>query len=762
MKLRGFEIPKSLPPTLIASLTSVGGTPVLTPTGVSPLDALKGNAGNDMVAMPPARPALPPQPLLHNIPQMAAPIPQLISQPIAHTIPQQIPQQIPQLIPHIPVANSAAPPMIPPIGGGVLPIVPSLIGGGGVAPMMPPIAQAIISPTSAGTAQLTNSLISPTGSLGRTAENRLPGVLPAPPTPPGTQAQSPPDRAPSIDSPGSANIIEWAIKGPAKLRYTQLFNTTDRSRCGFLTGAQARNLMVQTKLPQTILAQIWSLSDMDSDGRLGCEEFVLAMYLCDLASQGEAIPAKLPLELIPPTFRKPISRHGSVVSGIGSAANSRHGSVSSQGQGTFVPDSDHTSIGLPGQTSFEDKRKENFDRGQAELERRRKVLQDTQRKEQDERERKEREEAERKEKARLEAERKQQEEELERHLQIQREIEEKEEKRKREIEQKEAARKEMEKQRQLEWEKQRIAEMQQQRQREQEKLLKLKAQNQTYNVELSTLNEKIKELSQKICDTRVNVTSVKTVIDGMRSTRDTQMTEMAQLKTRIKEQNSKLVQLSQEKAKLDSKTKSSDAATQEAFSNKQMLINQLKNKLDNIKEEISSKQSDVTSNSNQLSELKSDLTTLIETCEDIYSNYNTKRNQLMELKNNKKNEAFTSAWDTPAAASTWTADSAVESKPTAPAAKEDTNISGYVKYRAIYEFFARNNDEISFQPGDIVMVPIEQNAEPGWLAGEINGHTGWFPETYVEKFDSEEVNGDEPTPNYSVPPTEPEITETTR
>lgn len=27
-----------------------------------------------------------------------------------------------------------------------------------------------------------------------------------------------------------------------------------------------------------------------------------------------------------------------------------------------------------------------------------------------------------------------------------------------------------------------------------------------------------------------------------------------------------------------------------------------------------------------------------------------------------------------------------------------------MKYRAIYEFDARNQDEISFQPGDIVMV----------------------------------------------------------
>jgi len=25
-----------------------------------------------------------------------------------------------------------------------------------------------------------------------------------------------------------------------------------------------------------------------------------------------------------------------------------------------------------------------------------------------------------------------------------------------------------------------------------------------------------------------------------------------------------------------------------------------------------------------------------------------------------------------------------------------------------------------------------QNAEPGWLAGELKGQTGWFPESYVE------------------------------
>lgn len=62
---------------------------------------------------------------------------------------------------------------------------------------------------------------------------------------------------------------------------------------------------------------------------------------------------------------------------------------------------------------------------------------------------------------------------------------------------------------------------------------------------------------------------------------------------------------------------------------------------------------------------------------------------------------------------------------------------GTRKYRALYEFVARNNDELSFQPGDIIAVSTSQNAEPGWLAGELHGKSGWFPETYVEPLDAD-------------------------
>lgn len=80
--------------------------------------------------------------------------------------------------------------------------------------------------------------------------------------------------------------------------------------------------------------------------------------------------------------------------------------------------------------------------------------------------------------------------------------------------------------------------------------------------------------------------------------------------------------------------------------------------------------------------------------------------QILELKNNRKNESFTSAWDT---ANSWgpTVEETIPAAEVAAPVHEDFAAPpGFVKYRAIYEFVARNSDEISFQPGDIVMVSL--------------------------------------------------------
>ncbi len=49
--------------------------------------------------------------------------------------------------------------------------------------------------------------------------------------------------------------------------------------------------------------------------------------------------------------------------------------------------------------------------------------------------------------------------------------------------------------------------------------------------------------------------------------------------------------------------------------------------------------------------------------------------------------------------------------------------------RALYDFVARNEQEITLKKGDIIDV-LEQ--EEGWWNGSSNGATGLFPGNYVE------------------------------
>lgn len=69
-----------------------------------------------------------------------------------------------------------------------------------------------------------------------------------------------------------------------------------------------------------------------------------------------------------------------------------------------------------------------------------------------------------------------------------------------------------------------------------------------------------------------------------------------------------------------------------------------------------------------------------------------------------------------------------------------------VKYKALYEFNARSSDELSLQPGDIILVFEGYQSEPGWLgdsylciflifillAGQIRDKVGWFPAAFAE------------------------------
>ena len=52
------------------------------------------------------------------------------------------------------------------------------------------------------------------------------------------------------------------------------------------------------------LSHVRSLSDIDHDGKLSCDEYVLAMHLADMSRGGQPLPAKLPPDLVPPKYRQ--------------------------------------------------------------------------------------------------------------------------------------------------------------------------------------------------------------------------------------------------------------------------------------------------------------------------------------------------------------------------------------------------------------------------------------------------------------------------
>lgn len=175
----------------------------------------------------------------------------------------------------------------------------------------------------------------------------------------------PPPMAPGMGSPVASSAVtgspgpggrrsskptDWSMPQASKLRHSQQFNVIDRNRSGFLTGAHARNILSQIGLPTPALAQIWNLSDIDKDGRLSCDEYCIAMHLIDMFKTGAELPTTIPPEL------------------VASVSKTKAQIISQELDGETNGDVKWSAA------SFEDKRKENMVKGQAELERRRQVL----------------------------------------------------------------------------------------------------------------------------------------------------------------------------------------------------------------------------------------------------------------------------------------------------------------------------------------------------------------------------------------------------
>ncbi|NXI54532.1 ITSN2 protein, partial [Chloroceryle aenea] len=384
---------------------------------------------------------------------------------------------------------------------------------------------------------------------------------------------------------------DWAVPQASRLKYRQKFNSLDKSMSGYLSGFQARNALLQSNLSQTQLATIWSLADLDGDGQLKADEFVLAMHLTDMAKAGQPLPLTLPPELVPPSFRS------------GKYTENINGTLPS-----YQPvQEEEPQKKQP--VTFEDKRKANYERGNMELEKRRQVLLEQQQREAERKAQKEREEQERRERERQEQERKKQ-LEMERQMERQRELErQREEERRKEIERREAAKQELERQRRLEWERIRRQELLNQRNREQEEIVKLTSKKKSLNLELEALTDKHQQISGRLQDIRSKKQIRKTELEALDKKYDQGIMEVKQLQQELQEYQNKLIYLVPEKQLLSERIKNAPLENTQSTGlssvhkkslEKEELCQRLKEQLDALEKETASKLAEMDAFNSQL------------------------------------------------------------------------------------------------------------------------------------------------------------------
>ncbi|XP_022241333.1 epidermal growth factor receptor substrate 15-like 1 isoform X3 [Limulus polyphemus] len=117
------------------------------------------------------------------------------------------------------------------------------------------------------------------------------------------QQVPPPDLGPTSLNRKMSTVIDWSIKPSERKKYEEMFNslkpTNDK-----LPGSKVKPIMLNSKLPLETLGKIWELSDIDQDGFLDRDEFILAMHLVYKALENVPIPSELPPDLIPVSKRK--------------------------------------------------------------------------------------------------------------------------------------------------------------------------------------------------------------------------------------------------------------------------------------------------------------------------------------------------------------------------------------------------------------------------------------------------------------------------
>uniref|UniRef100_A0A672HJY5 Intersectin 2a n=1 Tax=Salarias fasciatus TaxID=181472 RepID=A0A672HJY5_SALFA len=502
------------------------------------------------------------------------------------------------------------------------------------------------------------------------------------------------------------SLSDWAVPQASRLKYRQQFNTLDKLMSGYLSGSAL------THAPHTHTPHTETLADVDKDGQLRADEFILAMHLVDMAKTGRPLPLTLPQDL--------------------------------------------------------DKLKENFARGSAELEKRRLALEEEQRKERARREREEREAQERREREAREQENRRRLEE-ERRLERQREMERQlEEERMRELERKEAAKLELERQRREEWERGRKEELLRRREGEQEEISRLRARKKSLELELEAGN-KHKQISDRLRDAQSKRRILKAEVDLVNQTRDARIAEINTLQLEFENWQKKLSELVPEQQRLTEKLggqvrmreqRYSDQPSVHSFSfctktalkicfvftshrlekleqERREQERREQEERERVEEEARQRRLLEEQRARQREEEEREAHARLRAAQEKAQEEERRRREAEEEEEKRKRQE--------AEEERKRKEEEEEKRRKEEQEREEQLASQLTTYKALYSFVARNADELSIEADCLIEVDEHTVGEPGWLCGRYGGNRGWFPQSYAEKCPTSSTTGTAPS-----------------
>uniref|UniRef100_A0A0R3VUX9 Intersectin-1 n=1 Tax=Taenia asiatica TaxID=60517 RepID=A0A0R3VUX9_TAEAS len=514
---------------------------------------------------------------------------------------------------------------------------------------------------------------------------------------------------------------EWSISAALRPKYKLQFNQNDRNKRGYLTGVEARGIFLKSNLPQSQLAAIWNLADVDRDGNLTCEEFCIATYLIDQVLAGRKLPLTLPLTLMPSSLAQQGDRPKS------------------------TPIDSEQKEESEGRMTFEDKRMQNFLLGQAELDKRKQDLAEQLRQEEEQRREQARFESEKQEKIRQERER-------ERQLQAEAEAE---RARALEARRQEAATARLQAmrgelhQRALETEKSRVEALIRERTRQIHALEQAKVHLASLEESAVSQTTRREALQSRVTAAQAEVEAQKAAILELATQRDTVERECRDLTEHVEAGRAELHRWRREDEQLQrqlvpppsvvvdiTNTTEQQKTLRASLKQVQDSKRQLEQQLTQLETEVLRGGQTLASHRHSADELgkkrallATEVNALLAT---LLERRRTYRQQQHQHQCHKEQEAA-------AAAATTAKQNDVEATSSIISTALDAGPSE--AYTALYAYTATRSDELTFVERDKIQIFISPPFEvcEGWLYGEMGGRRGLVPACYVKKASAGEV-----------------------